>query len=158
MAVSPTSNSRTREAADILSVNYTGDAPLSTTPTRSDAIRNELRPNIPAQNPNKDKSLGANSNYMSQYIPGAQGGKMGLKETNDQPGIPVNKEGLIGDNSKPPRPEKTTDPTKAGYAQDSLLNLLVAGNQNNLDRRIRATQKQDKKIQGDLVDKQQSVL
>ncbi len=136
MSISPTSHSPTREAAGPLSTNYTGNAPLSTTPTSDDRIHRSTRPNIPADNPNQENSLAANSVYVSQYIPPAQAGIMGLKATND---------GADGSNPK-------------GHSRDSVLNLLVAGNQNNLDRQIRSTQSQEKRNLVDLVEKKESAL
>ncbi|MCF7729874.1 MAG: hypothetical protein K9M81_05855 [Chthoniobacterales bacterium] len=158
MAISSASNSnsRVRDVVDILSENYNGTNPIPTTTTRDNAITRGTsgRPNFTALNPQKTKSVNANSTYVSQYIPSAQAGTQGLKAASDHYGTTVND---INDTSRDIRinNESTTDPTKNGFNRDSVLNLLVAGNKISLDRQNRKASELEEKILEDLLEKKQ---
>jgi hypothetical protein len=160
MTISSTSNtnSRVRDVVGILSENYNGAAPLQTTTTRDNAITRETsgRPNFPALNPQKTKSVNANSIYVSQSVPQAQAGTTALKAASDHYGTTIND---INDTSRDISINgSTTDSTKNGFTRDSLLNLLVAVNQNSLDRQNRKALELEEKILGDLVEKKQEDL
>ncbi len=134
MAISPTSHNRTRPVAETISSNYVGNAPLQTNPTQGSTLVKRSRPNLPSKENSDlaDQPITASSTNVRAYIPQEQGGNIPLKEINA--------------------------PVKKGYSRASVFNLLIAGNQNNLDRQNRAILEQESKNVQNSVEKRQAGL